>query len=284
MTQLIAQTVPIDTINDLIDTSGVSKWDPVWAVVTFIAGIVLSRIARAAVHRYGRRAELPANIVDLLATITMWTIVTISVVAALTWVGLNVAPLWFLLILVFVGFVVGGRALLEGFGAGVMLQARAPFEPGDLVQLRDERGVVVEVNSRVVVMDSADGRRLFIPNQQVLREPIENLTHRAVRMSALDLDVTYATDLDEAARIAVVALDGLDSVRSMPSPVAEVTSFEASAIRIRLRFWHPSDLLSEWTAVDEAARAVHRAFAAHGIEFAFPQTTLWWGEDDAPPT
>lgn len=282
MTQLIAQTVPIDTINELIDTSGVSRWDPVWAVVTFLAGIILSRIARAAVQRYGRRAELPANVVDLLATITMWTIVTISVVAALTWVGLNIAPLWFLIILVFVGFVVGGRSLLEAFGAGVTLQARAPFEPGDLVQLRDERGVVVEVNSRVVVIDAADGRRLFIPNQQVLREPIENLTHRAVRMSALDLDVTYATDLDEVARIAVDSLDGLDSVRSMPSPVAEVTSFEASAIRIRLRFWHKSDLLSEWTAVDEAARAVHRAFAVHGIEFAFPQTTLWWGDDDAP--
>ena len=174
------------------------------------------------------------------------------------------------------------RDRLEAFGAGVTLQARAPFEPGDLVQLRDERGVVVEVNSRVVVIDAADGRRLFIPNQQVLREPIENLTHRAVRMSALDLDVTYATDLDEAARIAVDSLDGLDSVRSMPSPVAEVTSVEASASRSRLRCWHKSDLLSEWTAVDEAARAVHRAFAVHGIEFAFPQTTLWWGDDDAP--
>ena len=283
MTQLIAQTVPIDTINDLIDTSGVSKWDPVWAVVTFIAGIILSRIARAAVRRYGRRTELPANIVDMMATVTMWTIVTISVVAALTWVGLNIAPLWFLLILVFVAFVVGGRALLEAFGAGVTLQARAPFEPGDLVQLSDQRGIVVEVNSRVVVLDSVDGRRLFIPNQQVLREPIENLTHRAVRMSALDLDVTYATDLDRAARIAVDALDGIDPVRSMPAPVAEVTSFEASAIRIRLRFWHASDLLSEWTAVDEAARAVHRAFGDHNIEFAFPQATLWWGDDDAPP-
>jgi small-conductance mechanosensitive channel len=41
--------------------------------------------------------------------------------------------------------------------------------------------------------------------------------------------------------------------------------------------------LSEWTAIDEAARAVHRAFGDHGIEFAFPQATLWWGDDDAPP-
>lgn len=279
MNQLIAQTVPIDTINEVIDTSDVSQWDPIWALVSVVVGIILSRIARAAVRHYGHKAELPANIVDLLATITMWIIVTISVVLGLTWVGLNVTPLWLLILLVIVGFVVGGRALLEGFGAGVMLQARAPFEPGDLVRLREDRGVVVEVNSRVVIIDAEDGRRLYIPNQQVLREPIENLTHRSVRMSYLYLDVIYSTDLDAARELAVGALSELDSVRPKPAPVAEVISFEESSVRIRLRFWHDSDLLSEWTAVDEAARATHRAFHDHGIHFAFPQATLWWGTD-----
>ena len=52
-------------------------------------------------------------------------------------------------------------------------------------------------------------------------------------------------------------------------------------MRIRLRFWHASDEASEFAAVDAAAEAAYDAFYADGIEFAFPQQTLWWGNGEA---
>jgi small-conductance mechanosensitive channel len=275
---VIAQ-VPIDQIDDLVDTSAVTPWDGVWAVVSLIVAIVAGRALRLAVRRYSVRANLPDNMVDLLGTTTLWSVVALGVVVSLTFLGLDVAPLWILIIVIAAVFVVGGRSLLEAFGAGVLLQARSPFEPGDLVELGEHLGVVKEINSRVVIIDAVDGRRVFIPNQQVLRDPIVNLTHRLLRMSTIDLDVVYATDLDHACAVATASLEGLDEVLDRPAPEAEVRSFEASSVRIALRFWHESDLLSEWAAVDAASRAAHRAMGEAGIEFAFPQATLWWGED-----
>lgn len=276
------QLIPTETIENAVDTSDVSAWDPLWALIAFVVGIVLARIARSLVRRYAKRANLPPSIVDLLGTLVMWSIVAIGTVLALTFVGLNIAPLWLLILLLIVAFAIGGRALLEAFGAGVLLQARAPFEPGDLVQLGEERGVVKEINSRVVMLDTVDGLRLYIPNQKVLRETIVNFTLTPLRMSHILLDVEYGTDLEDAIEIAVQSLDGVDAVLTDPPPIAEVASFEGSAVRIRLRFWHQADLPSEWRAIDAASRAAYRAYYEHGIVFAFPNQTLWWGRDQRP--
>ena len=64
-----------------------------------------------------------------------------------------------------------------------------------------------------------------------------------------------------------------DRIRSSGAPVAEVMSFEASSVRIRLRFWHPSDEASEYAAIDAAAKAVYAAYDSGTKEFAFSQQT-----------
>ena len=282
----------VDQLEDAVNTSDVTAWDPVWALVTVVVGVLLSRLVRAGVRRVGRRAELAPNVVDLLGTTAMWMVISIAIVLALTFVGLDVTPLWLFILLVIVVFVVGGRSLLEGFGAGILLQARAPFRPGDVVRLQGFEGTVAEVNSRTVVVDLIDGRRVYLPNTQVLAGSIENLTHHGSLMSTLLLDVVYGTDLAEARDIAVRAMVGLPLVYEDPPPVADVTGFEASSVRLRLRFWHDAGIVSGWEAVDAAARAVYAGYAERGIAFAFPQATLWWGdrpsaeatgEDGGPP-
>ena len=274
--------VPLTDLDQFVDTTEVTGWDFLWAAIALVVGAILARVTRNAIRTYAGRANLPSNTVDLLGTTAQWAVFAIGVVVALTFVGLNLAPVWILIIIVAAVLIVGGRTLLEAFGAGVLLQTRSPFTSGDLVQLGDHQGVVKEINSRVVVLDAIDGRRVFLPNQQVLANPIVNLTLRKLRMSTLYRDVTYSTDLDRACDVARASLEDLEQVLSRPAPGTEVMSFEASAIRIQLRFWHPSDLPSEWAAVDVAARSVRAAYAAAGIEFAFPQATLWWGEDQRP--
>ena len=101
-------------------------------------------------------------------------------------------------------------------------------------------------------------------------------------MSCVLLDVAYGTDLDLARELATESLVDVEEVLTDPAPVAQVSSFEASAVRIGLRFWHDPDIPGEWAAVDAASRAAYAAFAAGDIQFAFPQQTLWWGEAQDP--
>lgn len=274
----LAQIVDISQVESLFDVSSVSPWDPFLAVLAIVLGVIAGRIARIAVRRYGKKNNVAPNLIDLFGTIGMWVIVSMSVLIALSLVGFNAAPIWLMVLFLGLLFIVSGKTFLENFGAGVMLQARTPFLPGDEIDTDGIVGRVKEVNSRVVVIDTIDGRHVSVPNANVLRNPIVNLTNHPYRMTTLDVSVVYSTDLDLATHHIVKALTNAEGVLEDPAPVAEVASFDDSAIRFAARFWHESGILDERATTHAAALSLARELRAAGIVFAFPQLTLWQGD------
>ncbi len=281
-----AQVIDITQLDELVDVSTVSRWDPFFAVVSVVGGIAVGRLARLIIRRYGKRSGLAPNLIDLFGTISLWTSVSISIIIALSLVGFNVAPIWLAVFMLGVVGVVSGRVLLENFGAGVTLQARTPFVPGDQITTWDITGHVREVNSRVVVIDTMDGRQILVPNAMVLRNPITNLTRHEHRMSMLDVSVVYGTDLAFATSTITNALRSAELVLDDPEPIVQVRSFDDSGIRIAARFSHLPSILDQRAAVHSAAISITEAMRTEGIEFAFPQLTMWWGEtpDDGART
>jgi len=278
---IVAQTVGVDTVTEAFDTNAVTPWDPVWALLAIVIGVVVGRFVRTLIRRYGVKAELPPNIIDLLGTIALWTIVAFAVVVALTFVGFDAAPLIVFILIVAIVLVIGGKSLIENFGAGVMLQGRAPFEPGDEITTDEFTGEVLEVNSRVVVIRTLDNKKVFIPNTVVLQNAIINLTHDAFRMGEVTVDVAYGSDLDQALGAILDAANAAPEILNDPPPVTEIRGFAASGVTIRLRFAHEPDVLSEWAATNAAAKAAYNGLRDAGVTIPFPQRTLWWG--DGPP-
>lgn len=277
----VAQFVP--DFGDLVDPSRVTPMDYVWAGVTVVIGFGIATFARRVVRRIARGTKLPQNIVDFLGTVTSWLIMIVALVMAATFLGLTLAPLLMAMLLIFVVLFVAGQSYLANVGSGIIIQARAPFEVGDLVSVVGHRGIVKEVNTRVVILDTVENTRVFVPNSEVLAHPIINYTRHRLRRSIVFLDVEYGTDLDEACRVTLEALSGHEEVFSRPAPDVDVQSFESSSVRLEVRFWHGPQLRDEWTAIDTALRSIYDAFHEAGIKFAFPQATLWWGKGQQPP-
>ena len=131
------------------------------------------------------------------------------------------------------------------------------------------------MNSRTVIVDTPDGRRVHLPNRQVLDREIVNLTVRGRRRTTLEVGVEYDTDLGDARQVILGAITGLDEVLDDPESVAEVYEFGDNAITIRALFWHAPTLWEERAARDAAARSIKRALDSAGIVIAFPQRVLW---------
>ncbi|NHZ70621.1 MAG: mechanosensitive ion channel [Proteobacteria bacterium] len=277
-----AQVVDITQVEELFDVSSVSRWDPLFAVLAIVAGVIVGRVVRIAIRRYGKRTGLAPNLIDLFGTIGLWSIVSLSVLIALSLVGFNAAPIWLMVLFVGVLFVVSGKVLLENFGAGVTLQARTPFVPGDEIETEDVIGQVQQVNSRVVVIDTIDGRRVSVPNLSVLRAPIVNYTQHEHRMTTLNVGVEYGTDLEEASSVLERGLRAAEGVLDEPPPTAQVVSFDRSSIRIAARFWHLPSILDERATTHAAALSLTNELRKVGIRIAFPQLTLWHGATDEP--
>lgn len=276
---IIRQIPPIPDRFDVsngFDVQSVSAIDAIFAAAALVVGFILSRLSKQALLRFFRGVDgVPDDTGRMVARVVGYVVFLIGLFVALESLGFSWGPLGSLLILALIVLFFTAKPLLEDLGAGLLLQVRQPFSRDDLVQVADEVGLVVEIDSRTVVLHTIDGRRIHIPSRTVLNSAIINMTVESRRLTSFVAGVDYTTDLDRARSVAVDAMVGSPGVHPEPPPEALVEEFADSTINISCRFWHDPDLMSELRARDEAMRAVKRAFEAHGVVIAFPQRVLW---------
>lgn len=137
-----------------------------------------------------------------------------------------------------------------------------------------------------MVVDTWDGRRLYLPSKVVLDSVIVNHTVRGQRRTTLDVGVAYDSYLAEAQRVLLEATSSIEGVFPNPPPEALVTKFGDSSINFAVRFFHKPVITVDFELRDQVALALKSALVAAGIEITFPQRVVWQGRpsgsDNAP--
>jgi len=276
------RVVTAQTINpeNVIDVSAVTVVDVIVALSLIIVGLVVAR--KPLRLRLIKSTGLPDGTVSLLTKVSSWTVIAVSIGFALPFLGAQVIPVTLLLLLVGALVIVSGKPLIENYGAGVVLQSEANFEPGDLIKTGEHQGFVLEVSSRVVVLESVDRRLIVVPNTSVLSGPLEVFTSNDVRRTEMVVGLRYGTGLSAASEILRNAAQSSQGVVSDPPVEVFVSQFGDSSIDFLVWFWHDSDLMSEMRTTDQVAIAIDDACREHGLVIAFPQRTLWWGDESSP--
>ena len=164
---------------------------------------------------------------QLTARVTFYFLLLIGVGVALTFVGAEIQPILTAAILIGVVAVLALRGVAENFAAGIILQTRRPIQLGDDIDVLEHSGIVREINSRAVVLEAWDRRRIHIPNHTVLNNPLVNHTERDTRRSEVEVRLAVSESFDEA--VAAV----IETVANVPgvSPIIDPRSSSAASIR-----------------------------------------------------
>jgi small-conductance mechanosensitive channel len=81
----------------------------------------------------------------------------------------------------------------ENFLAGILLAFKRPFRVGDLVDIGGIRGTVLILNLRDTQIKTPDGKDVFIPNANIIKNPLVNFTIDGF-ISFLILLLAWTTD------------------------------------------------------------------------------------------
>ena len=136
----------------------------------------------------------------------------------MTFVGAEIQPILTAGIIIGVVAVLALRGVAENFAAGIVLQTRRPIELGDDIDVLDHSGIVREINSRAVILEGWDRRRIHIPNRTVLNNPLVNHTEQRRRRSEVEVRWRSAETLDEAVSAVV------ETVLNVPGVIADPTA------------------------------------------------------------
>ena len=229
------------------------------ALLTFAAALLLAGPAARAVRRGLAWRMSNEQLLNALAKVTRWAVVTAGIVVALEQVNFNITG--FLAGLGVAGLTIGFalQDITRNFVAGVLLMIRQPFVVGESVTAGGFSGTVEAITTRDTVIRTWDGELVTIPNTKVFEAPISNFTRSRKRMRTIKLGLSYEHDAERALELLRDAIRSVDGVLDEPAPSVWAESLGYSTMEITARFWVDTQAGDVLKVHSDAVLALERA-------------------------
>lgn len=126
----------------------------------------------------------------------------------------------------------------ENFLAGIMLAFNRPFRIGDTVELGGNKGKVVALNLRNSRIKTFDGKDIFIPNADVVKNPVVNYTMDGFLRYDFTVGLDYGSNVNQAMKIILTTLQNISGIlQEDKKPSVSISNLGASSLELTAYFW-----------------------------------------------
>jgi len=245
------------------------------AIITLIIGYIITKKVTKLIHvklrERGYALTVAAATSKLLYIILF--VITVFIALGVAGVDLSSAALAGGTI---TGLVVGLalQPILSNFFAGLLIFSERPVNIGDLVQLEEQLGYVIDIGLLSSKVRKITGEVVRIPNDKFFTSNIINYSKAVAKAFELDIGISYNSDIAKAVKVIKEVINKHPYVLAEPEPVIWVNEFGDNAVIIKALVWAPSSL---WIKVRrELLEDIKVRFDQEGIEIPFPQRVVWF--------
>jgi small conductance mechanosensitive channel len=228
-----------------------------------LGAYILARILRNLTQRALTRANADPRVIRPLTNVVFYGILALGLVVALGGVTLAL-----LLLVVIAGL--AANDILKNLASGLQILSTRPFAVGDWILVNTFEGTVVSVGWRGTVLDTFDGRRVILPNSQIVSSAVvNNSTHRIQRQDVA-LSVVIDADFATVERVAREAAKSVEGVLSEPAPQILVTALTGATMGVLVRFWLAEAQARQRSVISQVTLAIRDGLRREGIALAPP--------------
>jgi small-conductance mechanosensitive channel len=254
-------------------------WAILRSLAVIVAGLVLARLAAAAVAK-GMGPRIGAQNAMIARRFVYWGLFALVFATALHQLGFQLGVLLGAagVLTVAVGF--ASQTSASNLISGVFLIAERPFVVGDILRLGDLTGEVLSIDALSVKIRTFDNLYVRVPNEELIRTRIWNLTRFPLRRVDVKVGVAYREDLDHVRRVLFGVADRNPLSLEDPAPLFIFTGFGESSLDLQFSVWGAREnFLALKNSIQEE---IKRAFDEEGIEIPFPHRTIYAGSVTGP--
>lgn len=167
---------------------------------------------------------------------------------------------------------VASQTSISNIISGIFMIGEQPFAVGDYIEVGSNRGIVMSIDMLSIKLRTFNNRLIRIPNENLIKSDVTNVTRYPIRRIDLEISVAYNTDLREAIKILKETITSYKNSLESPEPVCRVESFQDSGINIFMGVWCEKTLYydSKSALMIEIKEALDKA----GIEIPFPHRKI----------
>ena len=126
----------------------------------------------------------------------------------------------------------------ENFLAGVILAFNRPFRLGDVIKSADVEGSILEVSLRDTHIKTFDGKDVYIPNGQILKNPLYNYTIDGFLRKQFQVRVGFDSDINQVRNQIIEVIQNIPGIITEGKvPNTFVSELGESAIIIYVQYW-----------------------------------------------
>lgn len=239
------------------------------AIVILIIGIWLAKIISKWTVRIMERREVDPTLKSFASGIIKGALIAFVVIAAISKLGVETAS--FIAVLGAVGLAIGFalQGSLSNLAAGVMIILFRQIKVGQFIEGAGKMGTIQEIGIFATKLFSPDNRVIYIPNSQLISDPIINFSENDTRRVDLVFGIGYNDDIDKAKSVIQKIIDSDSRILKEPAPQIVVSELADSSVNFNVRPWVKSS--DYWGLYWDLTENVKKRFDEEKISIPFPQ-------------
>ena len=237
------------------------------AAIVLAAGALVARWAGKLTHQWLLRQEMEPPVRMLLVKVVQGMVLLFTVLAALSQLGVQIAPLLAGVGVAGLGVGLALQGVFSNIVAGLSIIFTKPYRVGETISLLGVEGDVVAINLFSTILKHPDRSLVVIPNRKIVGEILYNFS--TIRQLHLKVGVAYSTNFDEALKIIREILTQNAGVLKDPAPAIRISELGDSGITISVDPW--VSVVNFVKVQGEVTQAIIERFRGARIEIPFPQ-------------
>lgn len=247
------------------------------AVVLIFLGVILSRLISKLVVKALKARNADPSVYNFIKRAVSVVIKAVFLLMAFS-LFFNVGSLVTALGAAGVAASLGLQDSVAQFASGIQILLNHPFKNGDYVEVNGVQGNVADIRFMNTVINTADNKRIIIPNSHITTSHIINYSAENIRRIDLVYSISYTANIADAKNVILNVAELNELVLSEPAPGVFVNSHESSSINLVAKIWCKSD--DYWTVYYSMQEEVKLAFDKNGIDIPFNQLDVHLKKDN----
>lgn len=238
------------------------------AIIVYLLGLWIAKVIRSMVLRVMAKRGMDQTFAGYLANILHGVLIVLIVITALGQLGVPTAQ--FAALIAAAGLAIGLalQGNLSNFASGFLLVFFRPLKRGDYVSAGGTEGAVDEIGVFTTTLNTADNKKVIVPNSGITGGNIVNYSVNPRRMVVVPCTVGGGNPPAKVRESLLRAPDGNSNLLAEPAPVAVITQLQENKYTMELRAWCPAE--EYWSAVFTLNEAAKIGMDRDGISGPLP--------------
>lgn len=196
---------------------------------------------------------------NFLSQVIRYSFITVGLFGFLSTVGLGRAATTLIAGAGLSAFIIGFafKDIGENFLAGILMAFKRPFRIGDVVETGAVKGTIVGLTIRETQIKTFDGKDVYVPNGQVVKNTLINFTIDGYLRLDFLVGLDYGDDIPQARALILQALKQVGEIlQEDKGPSVFIEDLGASTVNLRVYFWI-NTFDPEVSGLEAKSKAIH---------------------------